>query len=395
MAMRSIMLFGVLAVIGWLGGGPVQAAQLATAKNFVPAPGTPSYFIDEGALFGGRVEASLAHSRRDAGAAAAALRSAKGSRVRQRQPPNTFPTGSAGQASAAAERHVPRQMAAELVGQIPAIAEQTEADAAAPQRIAAGWPLSEPPRIANPFGASQAGPPVPTPPGPATVRSEKSQTRSLARSTRRLAEIGTVMPPRLIASLFGAVFAIAAALAFFWRQRLLDVIALFGAANPDTSGIVDLNAMLLRLDAKIRRRLPIGTAFRLSLLPDLWPCHADETLVAATVIDLSRAAAADLRSEDSVILGTRHFRVDADLAAETPDALPGDYVRLTLRENGRGLSEAAYEQIFDSAATVRPAIVRARAVMRRLGGFVRVETAEDVGTAVHLYFSPVAAAASG
>jgi hypothetical protein len=32
--------------------------------------------------------------------------------------------------------------------------------------------------------------------------------------------------------------------------------------------------------------------------------------------------------------------------------------------------------------------------MRRLGGFVRVETAEGLGTAVHLYFRPVVAAAS-
>ena len=31
--------------------------------------------------------------------------------------------------------------------------------------------------------------------------------------------------------------------------------------------------------------------------------------------------------------------------------------------------------------------MRAAAVMERLGGFVRVESAEGVGTAIHLYFT--------
>jgi hypothetical protein len=42
--------------------------------------------------------------------------------------------------------------------------------------------------------------------------------------------------------------------------------------------------------------------------------------------------------------------------------------------------------VFDTVATVRPSVALAKGTIQRLGGFVRVESAEGVGTAVHLYF---------
>ena len=60
-----------------------------------------------------------------------------------------------------------------------------------------------------------------------------------------------------------------------------------------------------------------------------------------------------------------------------------------MRDRGSALTDAEFEHILDPDATSRPAVARAAAVMERLGGFVRVESAEGVGTAIHLYFSRV------
>jgi signal transduction histidine kinase len=68
---------------------------------------------------------------------------------------------------------------------------------------------------------------------------------------------------------------------------------------------------------------------------------------------------------------------------------------LTVRDNGSGLSEDRLDRIFDPAATARPAVAAAGELARRLGGFARVESAEGIGTAVHLYFRRVAAAGTG
>jgi hypothetical protein len=406
-AVRFIKLLGVLVASGGLGAGLAQADQLTTTKNFVPAPNTPSYFLDENLPFGGRGEASSAASRRDAAAASVAPRSTESSLDRERRPAVQSPTGAT--RAEPRERRGAKQYAAprkEMAGN-----KQGERDAKTRQNIAAPRAAERPAALqpaAQPLAArGKQG--VPKPPEPASPLPAKAEARPVAPETPpHRAGIGNSAPAHhatarddwpYAESIFGAA-AIPIALVvlgFLWQRRRPHAAALPGAAT--SSGFVrepaaaDLNALLRGLEARIRRKLPRRIPFRLSLLPGLWPCHADEMAVAAAVIDLTGAAAADLSPDSSVVVGTRNFPIAADLAAEVPDAVPGDYVRLTLRENGRGLSETAFEQIFDPVATARPAIVRTGEVMRRLGGFIRVETAEGIGTAVHLYFRPVVARA--
>src|SRR5262249_54101142 len=119
-------------------------------------------------------------------------------------------------------------------------------------------------------------------------------------------------------------------------------------------------------------------------------------LAAAALADLMGAdlKGADLKSKSELVVGTRNFAFDAASLAGTPGAELGEFARITVRDNGPGLSEQALERIFDRAATARPSAAAAAAAMRTLGGFARVESAEGIGTAIHLYFPRVAAAAA-
>jgi signal transduction histidine kinase len=91
-----------------------------------------------------------------------------------------------------------------------------------------------------------------------------------------------------------------------------------------------------------------------------------------------------------LILGTRNAAFDEGSVADTPGAEIGEFVRVTIRDSGSGLSDEALDQVFQHGATTRPAAATAAETMRRLGGFIRVESAEGVGTAVHLYFPRLA-----
>jgi len=66
-----------------------------------------------------------------------------------------------------------------------------------------------------------------------------------------------------------------------------------------------------------------------------------------------------------------------------------------VRDSGPGLSDEALDRIFDPFATPRPAAAAAAAVMHGFGGFARVESAEGIGTAIHLYFPRAAEPAEG
>jgi len=104
---------------------------------------------------------------------------------------------------------------------------------------------------------------------------------------------------------------------------------------------------------------------------------------------------ADLPAGGDLIVGTRQYTIDDAAAGEIAGSAPGDYVRLTVKENGPGLSPERLDWIFDPAATARAAVARAGELTRQLGGFTRVESAEGIGTAVHLYFRRAVAASQG
>ncbi len=157
----------------------------------------------------------------------------------------------------------------------------------------------------------------------------------------------------------------------------------------------DLNLVLARLERTIRQRVPRRVAFRLSLLPELWRCRAEPPPVRSLVLELVTAAIAELRGDGELIVGTRNIAFDAAALTETPDAQIGEFARITVRENGPGLSEEALARVFDRARTSRPSAAAAAETMGDLGGFARVESAEGIGTAIHLYFPRAAAPVEG
>jgi signal transduction histidine kinase len=154
----------------------------------------------------------------------------------------------------------------------------------------------------------------------------------------------------------------------------------------------DLNATLRTLERAVRRRVPESVKCRFSLLPEPWLCHTDPDAVAETTLDLVSAAVADMPAGGDLIVGTRQYAIDDTAASELAGSAPGDYVRLTVRDNGPGLSPERFDRLFDPSATARPPVVAAAELARRFGGFTRVESAEGIGTAVHLYFRRAIAA---
>jgi ABC-type nitrate/sulfonate/bicarbonate transport system substrate-binding protein len=154
---------------------------------------------------------------------------------------------------------------------------------------------------------------------------------------------------------------------------------------PPLPAPTDLSDVLAPLERRIRQRVRGKVRCRFSLIEGLWPCRTQGGMVAATVLDLVDAANAAM-NDGTLIVGTRNFTFDEDNIADFPGGQLGSFARITVRDSGPGLSDEEFERVLDADNTSRPAITRAAAVMERLGGFIRVESAEGVGTAVHLYF---------
>ena len=225
--------------------------------------------------------------------------------------------------------------------------------------------------------------------GQIRVRSRLTQLRAAAsRSLNSLRMLGSPssMQSR-VARLRGGASEALSRLASVTRRVTVSSAGSVPGPRP-----TDLNATLTTLERSIRRRVPGSVKCRFSLLPEPWLCHTDPDAIAATTLDLVAAALADMPAGGDLIIGTRQYAIDEAMAAELPGSAAGDYVRVTVKDNGPGLSQERLDSIFDPAATARPAVVDARELTRRVGGFARVESAEGIGTAVHLYFRRAAIA---
>lgn len=212
---------------------------------------------------------------------------------------------------------------------------------------------------------------------------------------------------RAILILGGTLGAGLAAIGLLWALRRRRPAALFSGrrkraeratalteeeASMTTAGrpapaATDLNHMLGRIEKSLRDRVPRRIDFRLSLLPELWRCHADLDKLRPIVLALVSGAVAELKGAGMLVVGTRNFPLDGAEAAEIPGAAAGAFARLTVRDNGPGFPHEAFAQLLDPAVTLRPSAATAAEAVRALGGFLRVESAEGVGTAVHIYFA--------
>jgi ABC-type nitrate/sulfonate/bicarbonate transport system substrate-binding protein len=172
-----------------------------------------------------------------------------------------------------------------------------------------------------------------------------------------------------------------------FRLRLVayHLAGVTGSGRPNVRP-TDLNAVLRTLEGSIRKRLRGAVTCRLSLLPSAWLCETDPAALSSLMLDLVSEAVAFMPTGGELVVGTRQYTVDSAMTAEFPGSAPGDYVRVTVKDSGRGLSPVGLERVFFPKATARPAAAAAWQLTRRIGGFAAVESADGVGTAVHLYF---------
>src|SRR5580704_8028232 len=161
-------------------------------------------------------------------------------------------------------------------------------------------------------------------------------------------------------------------------------------SSPPPLPRIDLNTVIGPLERRVRQRVRGKVRCRFSLLPELWRCRTDPGTVAMVVLDLVSAATEITPADGSLIVGTRNFAFNDANLPDYPGGQLGQFARITVRDSGPGLSDTEFLQILDPSASVRPAIAAAAGTIARLGGFTRVESAEGIGTAVHLYFARVA-----
>ena len=161
---------------------------------------------------------------------------------------------------------------------------------------------------------------------------------------------------------------------------------------------VDINALLREFEPLLLRTLGATVRFEIVLAPGLPPCIADPAHFQSAVLNLV-INARDAMSEGGVLSVTTASGTlkPADLNGN-PDATPGDFVGVTVRDTGIGMSADLMAHIFEPFFTTKGVgkgsglgLSQVFGFARQSGGHIELASAPDKGTAATLWL-PVAPA---
>jgi signal transduction histidine kinase/ActR/RegA family two-component response regulator len=194
---------------------------------------------------------------------------------------------------------------------------------------------------------------------------EPEPARRMMRTIRRSAERGARLTKQLLA---------------FSRQQTL---------KPETC---NLNAVLIELDATLKRTLGDAVMVRSMLNPALWPCNIDIAQFDAAVMNVAVNAAEAMPQGGTLTLTTRNVAVDPADVSALGDIRPGRYVAVALADTGIGMSADVLSRAFEPFFTTKGngdgsglGLSQLYGFVMQSGGHVTLDSEPGRGTTVTIY----------
>jgi two-component system, cell cycle sensor histidine kinase and response regulator CckA len=160
--------------------------------------------------------------------------------------------------------------------------------------------------------------------------------------------------------------------------------------------LLDLNAVVRDFVQMIGRLIGEDIVVDVEPDSDLGKVHADPGQVEQVILNIALNARDAMPAGGRLTFETANVNVDEAAARAHPDARPGAYVRLTVRDTGGGMDAATLSKIFEPFFTTKGpekgtglGLATVYGIVAQSGGHVAVESALGRGTTFHVYLPRV------
>ncbi len=165
--------------------------------------------------------------------------------------------------------------------------------------------------------------------------------------------------------------------------------------------VVDLNFIIRDMEVMLRRTIGEDVDLDVRLAPDLGRVKADPGQLGQVLLNLVVNAREAMPEGGSLTLATHNVEVDGAACREHPEAGPGPYVVLAVRDTGCGMTPQVRARVFEPFFTTKEVgqgsglgLATVHGIVHQSGGFVEVESAVDAGTCFKVYLPRLAATES-
>ncbi len=154
-----------------------------------------------------------------------------------------------------------------------------------------------------------------------------------------------------------------------------------------------LNEVVAQTAEMLRRIIGEHIEIELDLAPELPPIFADATSVDQVIMNLVLNARDAMFEGGRLTISSASVEIDEADHARHPDAKPGSYVRLSMRDTGEGMDEATLVRIFEPFFTTKEqgkgtgmGLATVYGVLKQHDGWIEVDSARGNGTEARVFF---------
>ena len=169
------------------------------------------------------------------------------------------------------------------------------------------------------------------------------------------------------------------------------LLAYSGRQNLAPSAI-DMALLLEKAAASLQRTLGESIEVECAIAPDLWVALADLGQLENALLTLAVNARDAMPDGGRLIIAADNITLNAAGAAQRVEAVPGDYVVLSVRDTGCGMSQDVLAHAIEPFFTTKEVgegsglgLSMVDGFARQSGGHATIETAEGSGTTVSVY----------
>ena len=156
--------------------------------------------------------------------------------------------------------------------------------------------------------------------------------------------------------------------------------------------VVSLNEIINELERMLRRVIGEPVQMLLALAPELWNVRVDSSQIEQAIVNLAINARDAMQEGGTLRLSTRNVRTTEGLHSDYGQVPQGDYVLLTVEDDGQGMDEEVRRRAFDPFFTTKEVgrgtglgLSMVYGTVRQSDGLVNIESSPNAGTQVRIY----------
>ena len=176
------------------------------------------------------------------------------------------------------------------------------------------------------------------------------------------------------------------------KELIKQILAFSRRETPDRKPIYFEPIVREALNL-VRASAPPGIVIESFLMPDMPPVLGDATQLHQVLINLCTNAIQAMGEHGKLSLSLESVHVDASFARNHPPLCEGEFIRLSVRDTGAGMSSTAMEHLFEPFFTTKPVgagtglgLAVVHGIVRSHEGTISVYSRVGEGTTFQVYF---------